>query len=78
MNVTAHQEKEKNEKTKTGKSNAEEHRRQATNFKVAVCCRSGGSAAKNGREVLWVTETIGKANIHFDTTQTRSGTALPR
>ena len=33
MNVAAHQEKEKNEKTKTGKIKAVERRRQATSFK---------------------------------------------
>ena len=38
MNVAAYQEKEKNEKTKTGKRKAGEGRRQATNFKEAVCC----------------------------------------
>ena len=32
MNVAAHQEKEKNEETKTGKKKAEEDRRQATDF----------------------------------------------
>ena len=37
MNVTTHQEKEKNEKTKTNKRKAEEERRQATNFKEAAC-----------------------------------------
>ena len=36
MNVTAHQQKEKNE-TKTGKRSAGEERRQ-TDFKEAVCC----------------------------------------
>ena len=42
MNVTAHQEKEKNEKTKKGKRKAGETRRrkQGTNFKEAVCCPS--------------------------------------
>ena len=42
MNVTAHQEKEKNEETKTGKRRAEEERKrkQAIDFKKAVCCPS--------------------------------------
>ena len=40
MNVTAHQEKEKNEGTKTGKRRAGERRKQATDFKEAVCCPS--------------------------------------
>ena len=40
MNLTAHQEKEKNEEAKTGKRKTGEGRRQATNFKEAVCCFS--------------------------------------
>ena len=44
MNVTAHQEKEKNEETKKGKRGAGEKkkkkRKQATDFKDAVCCPS--------------------------------------
>ena len=42
MNVTAHQEKEKNEETKTGKRRAGEKRKkkQATDFEEAVCCPS--------------------------------------
>ena len=40
MNVTAHQEKNKNKETKTGKRRAGEKkkRKQATNFMVAVYC----------------------------------------
>ena len=48
MNVAAHQEKEKNEKT--GKRKVGEERRQA-DFKRCVlpfCGRSGGFTAKNG------------------------------
>ena len=42
MNVTVHQEKKKNEETKEGKSKAGEKkkRKQATDFKDAVCCPS--------------------------------------
>ena len=40
MNVTAHQKKEKNEETKTGKRRAGEKRKQAINIKEAVCCPS--------------------------------------
>ena len=42
MNVTAHQEKEKNRETKTGKTRAGENRKkkQATDFEEAVCCSS--------------------------------------
>ena len=42
MNVTTHQEKEKNKETKTGKRRAGEKRmtKQAIDFKEAVCCPS--------------------------------------
>ena len=54
MNVTAHQEKEMNEETKTGKRKAGEERRQATDLKKAVCCPSavvqGAARRKNGGE----------------------------
>ena len=38
MNVTAHQEKEKNEETKAGKRKAAKKKIQATDFKEALCC----------------------------------------
>ena len=40
MNVTTHQEKEKNKETKTGNRMAAEERKrkQATDFEEAVCC----------------------------------------
>ena len=51
MNVAAHQEKKKNEKTNTGKRKLEE-RRQMTDFKEAWCCPSavvqGAARQKNG------------------------------
>ena len=37
MNVAAHQEKKKNEETKTGMKKAGERRRRATDFRKAVC-----------------------------------------
>ena len=42
MNVTAHQEKKKNEETKKGKRGAKERKmsKQATDFKEALCCPS--------------------------------------
>ena len=42
MNVTAHQQKQKNEETKTGKRRAGEKnkRKQVTDFEEAVCCPS--------------------------------------
>ena len=81
MNVAAHQEKEK---TKTAKRKAGEKRRQATDFKEAVCCPSAVVQGKNGEKMICVTGvpgvtgTLGKANGHFDPTQTGSGTASPR
>ena len=83
MKVTPHQQKEKDEETKTGKRKAEEERKQATDFKKAafrpsavvqgavlqkMVCVSGEPA---------ITGTFGKANIHFDLAQTGSGTAPP-
>ena len=50
MNVAAHQEKEKNEKT--SKREAGEERKQSTDFKKAVCCPSAvvqrAALRKNG------------------------------
>ena len=54
INVTAHQEKEKNEETRTGIKKAGEERKQATNFKEVVCCPSafvqGAAQRKNEGE----------------------------
>ena len=56
MNVTAHQEKQKNEETKKGKSRAGEKkkRKPATDFEEAVCCPSaviqGAAKRKNEGE----------------------------
>ena len=54
MNVTAHQEKKKNEEMKAGKRKAREERKQATDFKEAVCCPSaivqGAAQRKNEEE----------------------------
>ena len=38
MNNTAHQDKEKNEETKTGKRKTGKERRRETDFEEAVCC----------------------------------------
>ena len=81
MNVAAHQDKEKNEKT--GKRKVGEERKQA-DFKEALCYPSAvvqeaarqkhglceGSARGN-----WA---VGKANNHYNRTQTGLGTAPPR
>ena len=73
MNVAAHHEKEKNEKT--GKRKAGEERRQA-DFKEAACCPSavvqGAAQRKNGlcEKSARGNWDPGKANSHFDPTQT--------
>ena len=78
MNVAAHQEKEKNEKTV--KRKAGEERKQA-NFKEAACYPSAivQRAARQKmlcvKGVPGVTETLGKTNNHFIPTQTGLGTA---
>ena len=67
-----------------GKSKAGEKkkREQATDFKDAVCCPSavvqGAAKRKNEWGVPGITGTLGKANSHFDPTQTGPGTAPPR
>ena len=73
MNVTAHQEKEKNEETKTGKRRAGEvrKRKQATDIEEAVCCllRSfRGQHSEKMKESAQGTVTFGKTNSHFDPT----------
>ena len=81
MNVAAHQEKKKNEKTSKRKTGKE--RRQA-NFKEAACYFSApvqrAAQQKNGlcEKSAGVTGTLGKANSHFDPTQTGLGTATLR
>ena len=76
MNVAAHQEKEKDEKT--GKRKAGVDRRQA-NFKEAACYPSAVVWGLHGekmvcvRGVPGVTGTLGKINSHFDPTQTGRG-----
>ena len=76
--------KEEEEEKKTSKRRTEEEkkRKQATDFEGAACCPSavvqGGSIAKKQRGAPGVTGTFGKANNHFDPTQTGSGTTPPR
>ena len=73
MNVAAHQEKKKNEKT--GKREGGVEKRQA-NFKEAACYPSAvvqGAALEKMvcvRGVPGVTGALGKANSYFDPTQT--------
>ena len=76
MNVATHQEKEKNEKTV--KRKAGEKRRQA-NFKEAAWYPSAVVQGLHGEKMVCVrgvpevTGTLGKANSHFDPTQTGRG-----
>ena len=84
MNLVAHQEKEKNEETKTVKRKAGEEKRQTTDFEEAACCPSAvvqGAAREKtacARRVSGVTGTLGKTNSNFDPTQTGLGIAPPR
>ena len=59
----------------------ERKRKQATNFKEALCCPTAvvqeAAKRKNEGGVPGVTGTLGKAYSNFDITQTRSGTAPP-
>ena len=66
--------------TKTGKRKAGQERRQAPDFKKAVCCPSAVVQWQHGEKmevVPGITGTFGKANSHFDPSQTGSGTAPP-
>ena len=59
----------------------ERKRKQATNFEEAVCCPSAvvqGQHSEKMKRGAGVSGTLGKANSHFEPTQTRSGTAPPR
>ena len=81
MNVAAHQDKEKNEKT--GKRKAGKKRKQ-TDFKEAACYLLRSFRGLHGKKMVCVrgvpgvTETLGKTNNHFNPTQTGLGTASPR
>ena len=82
MNVAAHQEKEKNEKT--GKRKEEEEEKKQADFKEAACYPSAvvQRAARQKmvcvRGVPGATGTLRKTNCHFNSTQTGLGTAPPR
>ena len=74
MNVTALQEKKKNEEMKMSMKKAGEERRHVTDFRKAVSCPSaviqGAARQKNGlRAVPGITGTLRKTNSHFDLTQ---------
>ena len=81
INVTAHQVKEKNEETNTGKRKAGEGRRQETNFREAARCPSAVVQGQHGEKMVCsrgmpgTTGTLEKANCRFDPAQTWSGTA---
>ena len=84
MNVTAHQEKKKNEKTKTGKIKAGEERRRRPISKrlcfalLRLFRGQHGEKIVSVRGVPWVTGTLEKANSYFGQTQTGLWTAPPR
>ena len=81
MNVAAHQEKEKDEKTGKRKTGVE---RTQANFKEAACYPFAAVQGLHGekmvcvRGVPGVNGTLGKANSHFHPTQTRLETTPPR
>ena len=52
MKVTAHQEKKKNEKTKTGMEKAGEKRRNLTEFRKAVCNPFAVNQGQNGKKIV--------------------------
>ena len=79
MNVATHQEKEKNEKT--GKRKAGEDRPILKRLRATLLRSFRGLHGEKMvcvRGVPRVTETLGKTNSNFDSTQTGSGTAPPR
>ena len=83
MNVTAHQQEEENEETKKGKRGAgkTKKRKQATDLKklcAALLQSFRGQHSEKMKGSARVTGTLGKANSHFDPTQTGPGTAPPR
>ena len=84
MNITAHQERGMNKgRDDDGMNKARRREKTATNFREAVCCPSavvqGAARRKNGsRGVPGVSGILGKANSHFEPTQTGSRTAPPR
>ena len=83
MNVTAHQEKDKNEETKKGKRRAGEKKRENMRPILKKLCAAllrsfRGQHSEKMKGVPGVTGTLGKVYSHFDPTQTGSGTAPPR
>ena len=81
MNVAAHQEKEKNEETKTRQEKREDREPILKKLRVAFLWSFRGQHGKKivcARGVLWITGTLGKTNSHFDPTQMGLWTAPPR
>ena len=61
LNVGAHQEKEKNEET--GNKEAEEERKQMTNFKEGVCCPSAVVWGASWKKMVCV-KGVPKVKVH--------------
>ena len=82
MNVTAHQEKKKNEETKTGMKKTGEGKRHATDFREAVCCPTavvqGAARRKNSlRGVPRLLRPSGRPVVISTQSITGLGTAPP-
>ena len=81
MKVTAHQEKKKNKETKRGKRKAGEERKQATDFKEAVCCPSAivqGVAHQKMKGSAWGNWDPQEGQRAFRPNSNRVRTAPPR
>ena len=78
---SAHQEKERDEETKTGKRKVREDRQSILKKLCAALLlsfkRQHCEKMVCAKGVPGVTGTLGKANSHFNPTQTGSGTAPP-
>ena len=82
MNVAAHQKKEKNVRRRAREGHERRENSRPISKRLRAALRSFRGVARHKmvcvRGVPEVSETLGKANSHFDPTQTGSGTASTR
>ena len=64
MSLVAHQEKEKNEETKTVKRKAGEEKRQTTDFKEATCCPSAVVQGAAREKMFCARRVPGVTGVH--------------